>query len=108
MAAAAIVRPGGEVVVPLAPEMIRNEQQPQYEGKSRAQKRYEEQKQDCERGAVQRLLEKQGEYYKTLNATLMGDNVYAQPPQLQGRSGQGFELSVHLQGRISPLDSRTG
>jgi hypothetical protein len=96
MAVAAIVRPGGDVVVPLAPEMIWNEQQSQHEDKSPAQKKYEEQRQDCERGTTQRLLEKQGEYYKTLNVTLMGDDVYAQPPQLQGRSGQGFELSVHL------------
>ncbi|MDR1411379.1 MAG: hypothetical protein LBI91_04150, partial [Spirochaetaceae bacterium] len=31
----------------------------------------------CERRAAQRLLEKQGEYYKTLKATLLGDDLDA-------------------------------
>jgi hypothetical protein len=61
MAAAVIVRPGGDVVLPLIPEMIRNEEEPQNGGDTTAKKSYEEQKQDCERKAVKRLLEKQGD-----------------------------------------------
>jgi hypothetical protein len=77
MAAAVIVRPGSEMVLPLAPELIRNEEEGQNGGESPVRRSYEEQKQDCERRAVQRLLEKHGEYYKTLNATLLGDDLYA-------------------------------
>jgi hypothetical protein len=77
MAAAVMVRPGGEVVLPLAPEMIWNEEKLQDEGENRAPPSYEEEKQDCEHKAAQRLLEKHGEYYKTLKATLLGDDVYA-------------------------------
>jgi hypothetical protein len=77
MVAAVMVRPGGEVVVPLAPEMIRNEGETRNGGGSGEQRSYEEQKQDCERKAAQRLVERQGEYYKTLKATLLGDDLYA-------------------------------
>jgi hypothetical protein len=71
MTASVMARPGGEVVLPLAPEMIRNED------KERPAGSYEQQKQDCERKAAHRLLEKHGVYYKALNATLLGDDVYA-------------------------------
>jgi hypothetical protein len=77
MAAAVIVRPGGDVVLPLVPELIRNEAGPDGKGKNAAKKSYEEQKQDCERKAAKRLLEKHGEYYKTLKATLPRDDLYA-------------------------------
>jgi hypothetical protein len=76
MVAAALVRPG-KVVLPLSPEMIRNEEKPPEEGETPAGKSAEEQKQDCEWAAVQRLLEKHGEYYKGLKATLLGDDLYA-------------------------------
>jgi hypothetical protein len=66
MTAAAIVRPGGGVLLPLAPEMIRNEG---------TEGNYEKQKQDCERKAAARLLEKHGKYYKTLKATVPGDDL---------------------------------
>jgi hypothetical protein len=58
------------------PEMIRNESAALDEAKEAGKKSYEEQKQDCERKAVKRLLEKHGEYYKGLKATLLGD-LYA-------------------------------
>jgi hypothetical protein len=77
MAAAVIVRPGGDVVLPLMPEMIRNESGTPDEAKETDKKSYEEQKQDCERKAVKRLLEKHGEYYKGMKATLLGDDLYA-------------------------------
>ena len=77
MAAAVMVRPGGDVVLPPAPEMIRNEAGMRDEGEKPAGRSYEEQKQDCERKAAQRLLERHGAYYKTLNATVLGDDLYA-------------------------------
>ncbi|MDR1957194.1 MAG: hypothetical protein LBQ30_10120 [Treponema sp.] len=73
MTAAVMVRPGGEVVLPLAPEMIRNEDA----GEERAKGDYEKHKQDGERKAAARLLEKHGKYYKALKATVLGDDVYA-------------------------------
>jgi hypothetical protein len=77
MAAAVIVRPGEDVVLPLASELIGNEEGPEEEGKTPASRRYEEQKQDGERKAAHRLQERHGEYYKTLKATVLGDDVYA-------------------------------
>jgi hypothetical protein len=68
MTAAVIVRPGGEAVLPPAPEMIRNEG---------TEGTYEKQKQDGERKAAARLLEKHGTYYKTLRATVPRDGLYA-------------------------------
>jgi hypothetical protein len=47
------------------------------DAESSDKKSYEEQKQDGERKAVKRLLEKHGEYYKGLKATLLGDDLYA-------------------------------
>jgi hypothetical protein len=78
MAAAVMVRPGGKVVLPLAPEMIRNEDDDGRDSVGSPVKRScVEQKQDCERKAAQRLLGKHGEYYKTLKAVLPGDDLYA-------------------------------
>ena len=77
MAAAVIVRPGGDVVLPLMPELLRTEAGPGGKGGKPENRSYEEQKQDGERKAAQRLLEKHGEYYKTLKATLLGDDLYA-------------------------------
>jgi hypothetical protein len=79
MTAAVVVRPGSEVVLPLMPEMIRNEdsENGMYKpGKVSEQRSYEKQKQDCERNGTRRLLKKQGEYYRQLKATLLGD-LYA-------------------------------
>jgi hypothetical protein len=75
MTAAVIVRPGGEVVLPLMPEMIRNEDKT--DGREGTKESYEKQKQDCERNAVKRLLKKHGKYYKQLKATVLGDDLYS-------------------------------
>ncbi|GHU39466.1 hypothetical protein FACS1894190_04260 [Spirochaetia bacterium] len=80
MTAAVLVRPGGEVVLPLAQEMIRNEDTRGTDKNDDAepvQKTYGKQKQDCERTAAKRLPEKHGAYYKELKATLLGDDLYA-------------------------------
>jgi hypothetical protein len=58
------------VVLPLAPEMIRNEGEPGDDRENRVSP--EEQRQDCERKAAQRLLEKHGDYYQSLKAALLG------------------------------------
>jgi hypothetical protein len=88
MTAAVIVRPGGEVVLPLAPEMIRNEDT----GEELSKGNYEKQKQDCERKAAARLLEKQGAYYKTLRATVLGDDLYANHGTCKAVLDQGLSF----------------
>jgi hypothetical protein len=60
--AATIVKPGDSVVLPLMPEMIRNE-----DGRE---------KQDCEWNAAKRWLGKYGEEYQWLSPTLLGDEFY--------------------------------
>jgi hypothetical protein len=92
MAAAAIVRPGGVVVLPLAPEMIRNEAGLQNDGGSPEKRSYEEQKQDCERRAAQRLLERHGGYYKELKATMLGDDLYASHDTCKAVAGHGLSF----------------
>lgn len=78
MTASAVVRPGGEVVIPLMPEMIRNEDKSaEDDAQKSTQESYEKQKQDCERNAAKRMLQKHGEYYKKLGATLLGDDLYS-------------------------------
>jgi hypothetical protein len=61
--AAAAVRPAGHAVLPLFPEFIRN-------GDG-------EEKQDCERNAGKRWIEKNGGRYGPLRVTLLGDDLYA-------------------------------
>ena len=63
MTAAAIVKPGSNVVLPLMPEFIRNE-----DGYV---------KQDCERNAVKRWLDKHQEKLQLLGPTFLGDDLYA-------------------------------
>jgi hypothetical protein len=89
MEAAVIARPGGNVVLPPPPEMIRNEDKPQGDGKKPVGKSQAEQKRDCERKAAKRLLEKQGEYYKELNAALLGDDLYANRNTCKAVPGKG-------------------
>jgi hypothetical protein len=64
--AVALVKPGSNKVLPLAPEIIRNE-----DGKE---------KQDCEHSAGKRWLEKHGEEYSWLKITLLGDDLYSDVP----------------------------
>jgi hypothetical protein len=66
MVAATIVKPGDSVVLPVMPQMIRNE-----DGKE---------KQDCEQNAAKEWLEKHGVEYGWLSPTLLGDAVYADYP----------------------------
>jgi hypothetical protein len=75
MAAAALVRPGCQTVLPLIPEFIRNE-----DG---------EQKQDCERNAAKRWLEGHAEEYAWLNPVFLGDDLYANYPVCALIEGKG-------------------
>ncbi|MDR1220229.1 MAG: hypothetical protein LBK73_11575 [Treponema sp.] len=59
MAAAAAVKHGREAAAPLPPEFIRNE-----DGRE---------KQDCERNAAKRRLERHGERYRWLNPVFLGE-----------------------------------
>jgi hypothetical protein len=64
--AGAVVRPGSTRVIPVVPELIRNE-----DGEG---------KQDCERNAGKRWLRKHGKEYGWLEPTLLGDDLYAAQP----------------------------
>lgn len=66
MIAAALVKPGFQTVLPLAPEFIRNE-----DGQG---------KQDCEQNAAKRWLESKAEGYKWLNPVFLGDDLYSHYP----------------------------
>jgi hypothetical protein len=66
MVAAVVVKHGQETVLPLTPECIRNE-----DG---------QEKQDCERNAAKRWLERNGESYSWLNPIFSGDDLYADYP----------------------------
>jgi hypothetical protein len=82
------VRSGGDVLLPPAPEMIRNEDT----GEKTSKGSYEKQKQDCGRKAAARLLEKHGKYYKTLRATVPGDDLYANHAACKAVPGQGLSF----------------
>ena len=64
--AGTIVKPGNTAVLPVAPEMITNE-----DG---------EKKQDCERNAAKRWLSKHADEYSWLDPTLLGDDLYSNYP----------------------------
>jgi len=66
MIAAALVKPGYQTVLPLAPEFIRNE-----DG---------QEKQDCERKAAKRWLENNAEGYRWLKPVFLGDDLYSHYP----------------------------
>ncbi|MDR0377133.1 MAG: hypothetical protein LBH70_04990, partial [Spirochaetaceae bacterium] len=78
MVAAALVKPGCETVLPLAPEFIRNE-----DGEG---------KQDCERNAAKRWVEGHAEEHAWLNPVYLGDDLYANYPvcALIAEKGQHF------------------
>jgi hypothetical protein len=64
MAAAAIVKPGKPAaVLPLIPEFIRNEDR--------------DGKQDCERNAAERRINRHKERYGPLKIAILGDDLYA-------------------------------
>jgi len=64
--AGTLVKPGSNKVLPVAPEIIRNE-----DG---------EKKQDCEINAVKRWFDAHYEEYKWLKPTLLGDDLYSRRP----------------------------
>lgn len=76
--AAAIVKPGCNKVLPVAPEIIRNT-----DG---------EQKQDCEIAAGKRWLEANGQEYKWLKPTLLGDDLYSNRPFCEKVKEQGWSF----------------
>jgi hypothetical protein len=78
MIAAALVKPGGETVLPLAPEFIRNE-----DGEG---------KQDCEREAGKRWVEGYAEGCRRLNPVFLGDDLYAHYPICTAIVGKGMHF----------------
>jgi hypothetical protein len=75
-----LVKPGGDKVIPLAPEFIRPQDGAE--------------KQDCEINAAKRWLAEHGEGYRLLKATVLGDDLYCHEPfclELQSY-GLGFIL----------------
>jgi hypothetical protein len=55
-------------------------------------------KQDGERKAAQRLLGRQREYYKTLKATLLGDDLYASHNTCKAVLDSGLSLFLPSDG----------
>jgi hypothetical protein len=78
MVAGAVVKPGGSVVLPLMPEMIRNE-----DG---------QEKQDCERNATKRWLLNNGQRYAWLKPTLLGDDLYSDYNTCKAVLDQGYSF----------------
>jgi len=78
--AGTIVMPGNTAVLPVAPEMIRNTEDGPYE------------KQDCERNAAKRWLEKHADEYAWLSPTLLGDDLYSQYPFCSAVVEKGYSF----------------
>jgi hypothetical protein len=76
--AGAIVKPGGNKVLPVAPEIISNK-----DG---------EQKQDCELKAGTRWLEAHEDEYSCLKPTLLGDDLYSNRPFCEKITGMGWSF----------------
>ena len=77
----AVVAPGRADVIPLAPEFIRKQ-----DGKK---------KQDCENVAAKRWLDREGEKYRELRVTVLGDDLYCNQPMIERilDKGLGFILT---------------
>ena len=73
-----LVKPGGDKVIPLAPEFV----QPQ-DGQA---------KQDCELNAARRWLERWSQEYAPLGVTVLGDDLYGHEPFCRALLAQGFEF----------------
>jgi hypothetical protein len=73
-----IVSPNSHDVIALRPEFIK----PQ-DG---------HEKQDCEIAAAKRWLKKNGEYYRRLNPTLLGDDLYAKQPFCVQAAADGYHF----------------
>jgi hypothetical protein len=76
--ATAIVKPGSNKVLPVAPEIISNN-----DG---------EEKQDCELKAGTRWLDAHGEEYAWLKPTLLGDDLYSNRPFCEKITGMGWSF----------------
>jgi hypothetical protein len=76
--AGALVKPGSNKVLPVAPQMIRNT-----DG---------EKKQDSELAAGKRWLESHGEEYNWLKPTLLGDDLYSNRPFCEKVVEKGFSF----------------
>ena len=76
--AGTLVKPGSNKVLPVAPEIIRNE-----DG---------EKKQDCEINAVKRWFDAHYEEYKWLKPTLLGDDLYSRRPFCEEVTQKGFSF----------------
>jgi len=74
--AGAVVKPGCNKVLPVAPEIIRNS-----DG---------EKKQDCELAAGKRWVEAHTDEYKWLKPTLLGDDLYSNRPFCEKIVGKGL------------------
>jgi len=77
----AVVAPGRTDVIPLAPQFIRKQ-----DGTK---------KQDCENVAAKRWLDREGEKYRELSVTLLGDDLYCNQPMIERilDKGLGFILT---------------
>jgi hypothetical protein len=84
MIAAALVKPGNQTVLPLAPEFIHNE-----DG---------QEKQDCERNAAKRWIEKKAEGYRWLNPVFLGDDLYAHYPVCSAIMEKGMHFIFTCKG----------
>ncbi len=73
-----LVAPGQEHAIPLRPEFITPQDGPT--------------KQDCERAAAKRWLEKNAAQYAPLKATLLGDDLYAHQPFCRRTLLHGFHF----------------
>jgi hypothetical protein len=71
-----LVKPGGDKVIPLAPEFIRPQDGAE--------------KQDCELNAAKRWLVEWGDEYRALNLTLLGDDLYCHEPFCRQLLAQGL------------------
>ena len=84
----AVVAPGRTDVIPLAPEFIRKQ-----DGKK---------KQDCENVAAKRWLEREGEKYRELRVTLLGDDLYCNQPMIERILGKGLNFILTCKPKSHP------
>jgi hypothetical protein len=76
--AGTIVKPGGNAVLPVMPEMITNEDGTE--------------KQDCELKAAKRWLTNHGAEYKWLTPTILGDDLFSNYPMCKAILDQGMSF----------------
>ena len=84
----AVVAPGRTDVIPLAPEFIRRQ-----DG---------EKKQDCENTAAKRWLDREGEKYRELRVTLLGDDLYCNQPMIERILEKGLSFILTCKPKSHP------